>query len=54
MSEEPEEGGELEEISGIGPSTAEKLRRAGISSVRELACGLWTRMDWLQVKWIEW
>jgi DNA repair protein RadA len=28
---------ELEDLSGIGPSTADKLRRAGISSVRELA-----------------
>jgi len=28
---------ELEDLSGIGPSTADKLRRAGINSVRELA-----------------
>ncbi|MBM5805639.1 MAG: DNA repair and recombination protein RadA [Candidatus Verstraetearchaeota archaeon] len=45
MSEDEEESekermveeADLEDLSGIGPSTAEKLRRAGISSVRDLA-----------------
>lgn len=31
------DGRELEDLKGVGPSTAEKLRRAGISSVSELA-----------------
>lgn len=37
MGEQSGDDGGLEELEGIGPSTAEKLRRAGISSVRELA-----------------
>lgn len=37
MTEQGGDDGGLEELDGIGPSTAEKLRRAGISSVRELA-----------------
>jgi len=37
LSGDDEGEGSLEDIAGIGPSTAEKLKRAGISSVRELA-----------------
>jgi DNA repair protein RadA len=37
LGEHSGDDGGLEELDGVGPSTAEKLRRAGISSVRELA-----------------
>lgn len=36
--DEDGEGLELEDLEGIGSATAEKLRRAGISSVKQLAC----------------
>ncbi len=36
--EDGEEGLELEDLEGIGSATAEKLRRAGINTVKQLAC----------------
>jgi DNA repair protein RadA len=33
----PDDQEDLEELSGVGPSTAVKLRKAGISSIKELA-----------------